>query len=90
MKFMQTFVIAPERRDEALGRFKETGGQPPKGVKLLGRWTAADSSGGFELIECDDAKALTAFSLQWSDLMEVTITPVVEDAEFAEAVERAG
>jgi hypothetical protein len=75
MKFMLTFAIRPETkgRDEAIARFKQTGGQPPKGAKLLGRWTAADFrllgrwtaadfSGGFDLIESDDAKALTEFS----------------------------
>ncbi|MEP6886972.1 MAG: DUF3303 family protein [Nitrospirales bacterium] len=30
------------KRDEAIQRFLKTGGQPPKGAKLLGRWTAAD------------------------------------------------
>jgi len=32
MKFMLTFCIKPETRsrDEALARFKATGGQPPK------------------------------------------------------------
>jgi len=40
MKFMLTFTFKPEvkGRDEAIARFKKTGGQPPKGVKLLGRW----------------------------------------------------
>src|SRR5258708_4108271 len=53
MKFMLTFTLKPETkgRDEAIARFKKTGGQPPKGVKLLGRWTAADFSGGFDLLE---------------------------------------
>jgi len=36
MKFMLTFTLKPETkgRDEAIARFKKTGGQPPKGVKL--------------------------------------------------------
>jgi hypothetical protein len=61
MKFMLTFAIKPEikGRDEAIARFKKTGGQTPKGTKLLGRWTAADFSGGFVLIESDDVAALT-------------------------------
>ena len=61
MKFMMTFCIKPEAksRDEAIARFKATGGQPPKGGKLVGRWTSADFSGGFALLESDDTKALT-------------------------------
>lgn len=48
MKFMLSFVWKPEikARDEAINRFKKTGGQPPKGVKLLGRWTRCDSTAG--------------------------------------------
>src|SRR5262249_59805887 len=69
MKFMLTFSLKPETkaRDEAIGRFKATGARSPKGPKLLGRWTAADFSGGFDLLESDDVKAFTEFSLMWSD-----------------------
>jgi hypothetical protein len=90
MKFMLTFAIKPAAggRDEAIARFKATGGQPPKGARLLGRWTAADFSGGFDLIESDDVQALTEFSLMWSDLMELRLVPVVEDAELGEVLAR--
>ena len=92
MKFMLTFAIKPESkgRDEAIARFKKTGGQPLKGAKLLGRWTAADFSGGYNLMESDDVKALTEFSLMWSDIMELKIVPVIEDADLGEVLKRAG
>lgn len=92
MKFMVTFKFNPEAkdRDEAIARFKKTGGQPPDGAKLLGRWTAADFSGGFDLVESDDAKALAQFALMWSDLMELRTVPVVEDAELGKVLESAG
>ena len=90
MKFMLTFTIKPEAksRDEAIARFQKTGGQPPRGAKLLGRWTAADFSGGFDLIESDDVKALTEFALMWSDLIELKLTPVIEDAQLVEVLGR--
>src|SRR5262249_35799270 len=90
MKFMLTFAIRPETkaRDEAIERFKATGGQPPKGAKLLGRWTAADFSGGFDLLESEDPKALTEFALMWSDLMELKIAPVVDDGELGDVLRR--
>jgi Domain of unknown function (DUF3303) len=86
MKFMLTFKTTPDRakRDEAIQRFLKTGGQPPKGAKLLGRWTAADFSHGFDLLESDDVKPLTQFAVEWNDLMEQQITPVVEDRDLAE------
>jgi hypothetical protein len=91
MKFILTFTIKPESksRDEAIARFKKTGGQPPKGVKLLGRWTAADFTGGTLLLETEDTKALTEFSLAWSDLIELKLTPVLEDPELMDVLKRA-
>ncbi len=91
MKFMLTFAMRPESkgRDEAIARFKSTGGLPPDGAKLLGRWTAADFSGGFDLLESDDANALAEFSLMWSDVMELKIVPVIEDADLGVVLSRA-
>jgi hypothetical protein len=92
MKFMLTFAIKPQsnNRDEAIARFKRTGADMPKGARLLGRWTAADFSGGFVLVESDDAAALTENSLRWSDLMELRIAPVLEDTQLGEVLARAG
>ena len=92
MRYMLTFNFPPTTgsRDEALTRFQQTGGQPPLGVTLLGRWTAADLSGGFVLMESDDVSALTAFALQWSDLLTLRIVPVVEDAALQTVLQRSG
>ena len=90
MKFMLTFAINPatKARDEAIARFKATGGMPPKGAKLVGRWTAADFSGGFVVLESDDARVLTDFSLMWSDLIGLKIVPVIDDGELNEVLSR--
>ena len=90
MKFIVTFAWKPntQQRAEGIARFRKTGGLPPEGAKLLGRWTRADFSGGFDLIESDNPQALAQFSLQWSDLMELNITPVLEDEELAQVLKR--
>ncbi|MBI2824369.1 MAG: DUF3303 family protein [Planctomycetia bacterium] len=91
MKFMLTFAFKPgvkDSRDEAIARFRKTGGLPPQGAKLLGRWSAADYSGGFALLESNDAKALTEFALMWSDVNDLKIVPVVEDVELGEVLRR--
>ena len=92
MKFMLTFSWKPDvqKRDEGIARFRKTGGQPPKGAKLLGRWTRVDLSGGFDLLECDDPKALAEFALMWNDLMELAIVPVLEDEGLADVFQRIG
>jgi hypothetical protein len=90
MKFMLTFDWKSDvkARDQGIARFKKTGAKPPKGVKLLGRWTRADFSGGYDLLEADDAKALAEFSLMWSDLMDLAIYPVIEDTALNEVLKR--
>ena len=90
MKFMLTFTLPPATRDEAIARFLETGGQPPTGVTLLGRWTQLDLCGGVVLLESEDPKALTAFAHAWSDLLELTLAPVLEDQELSDVLKRAG
>ncbi|AKM05374.1 MULTISPECIES: DUF3303 domain-containing protein [Burkholderia cepacia complex] len=90
MKFMMTFHWAPDtqQRADAIERFQRTGGLPPDGVRLVGRWTRADLSAGFDLLETDDMKKLTEFAYQWSDLMELDIAPVLDDAELGEVLGR--
>jgi hypothetical protein len=79
-----------KQQTEAIRRFKATGGQPPQGARLLGRWIRADFMGGIVLLESADAKALTEFALMWSDVMTLEIVPVVEDQELVEVLDRVG
>src|SRR5437879_12224663 len=92
MKFVVTYSFEPDRekRDEAIARFQRTGGLPPEGAKLLGRWTYTDFSGGLCVLESEDAKALTAFAWARSDLLSLSIAPVLEDQELADLVQRVG
>jgi hypothetical protein len=90
MKFMLTFSLSPDTRNEAIERFLKTGGQPPKGAKLVGRWISADLSKAYDLVESDDPNALAEFALQWSDLMKVETSVVVEDKQLIEVLKRAG
>ena len=86
MKFMVTFALQPDaqKRAEGIARFKQLGSQAPRGAKLVGRLTRADLSGGFVLLETDEPKALAEFAYTWSDLMELSIAPVLEDEGLAQ------
>jgi uncharacterized protein DUF3303 len=92
MKHICYFSWEPntQQQNEALRRFKASGGQTPKGVKLLGRWIRADFMGGVVVLESDDAKALTEFALTWSDVMTLQVIPVIEDQDLVEVLERTG
>jgi len=56
---------------------------------LVSRWTAADFSSCWGLLEGDDATAITHVALMWSDLLELRLVPVVEDAQLLDALGRA-
>jgi hypothetical protein len=43
--------------------------------------------GGFDLLETDDPKKLAEFSFTWSDLMELKITPVLDDQELEDVLQ---
>lgn len=92
MKFMLTFSWKPDikAQEQGIARFLKTGGQPPKGAKLLGRWTRVDFSGGYDLLESDDPQAMAEFALTWSDLMDLTIIPVLEDQGLSDVLQRTG
>lgn len=86
MKFMVTWSTQAVHQKEAIARFLKTGGGPPAGVKMLGRWHSA--GGGFVLCETNDAKAIYEWTGQWSDLLDFTVTPVLDDAEAADVFKK--
>lgn len=87
MKFMVTWSTQAANQKEAIARFLKTGGGPPAGVKMVGRWHTA--GGGVVLAETNDAKAIYEWTGQWSDLLEFNVTPVLDDAEAAEVFKKA-
>jgi hypothetical protein len=89
-EFMLTFRMQPDKsaRNEAFERFLKTGGTPPKGVTLLGRWTQADFSRGYSLLESTDLNALAGFAVAWNDLVHIDIAPILEDAQVFEVLKR--
>ena len=85
MKFMVSYELLHDTRDEAIKRFKKSQGAAPAGVTMLGRWHRADASGGFTLVETNDARTITDFALEWSDLLRISAVPVIDDAQLSEA-----
>jgi len=92
MKFMLTFEWkeGAKNQEEGIARFAKGKGTPPKGAKLVGRWTRADFYGGFDLIETDDLRTLTEFALSWSDIMHIQIFPVLDDEPLTEVLKKTG
>ncbi len=86
MKYMTTWTIKPENVKAAIARFKETGGQAPAGVTMIGRWHEMGTGRGATVVESDDPVAVSKFSLAWADLLDQTTVAVIEDAQLAAAM----
>ena len=85
MKFITSWTIPPATTNAAIARFLETGGAAPEGVKILGRWHGANGQ-GFAISESTDGKAVYQWAAQWSDLLVLTVTPCLEDADAGAAI----
>jgi hypothetical protein len=81
MKFMSNWAVLPGATRECVEKFLAGEAALPEGVTLLGRWHKVDGSGGFTLSETDNAVLIFESAVKWSDLLEISITPVIEDAE---------
>jgi len=49
-------------------------------------WVEADLSRCFQIMECDDVALLQSWVVEWSDLVEFEIVPVVPGKSTAEAL----
>ena len=82
MKFMVAWKIAPGCYKAAMERFLKTGAPAPAGLKTIGRWHAPASAYGWHVVE-GEVTAVAELEAFWGDLLEVQITPVIEDQEAA-------
>lgn len=89
MKYIVSWSVPQGTFKGAVARFLETGGAPPKGVQMLGRWHGMNGQ-GFAIAESNDAKALYLWNAQWADLLPLTVTPCVEDETAGEVLASLG
>ena len=50
-------------------------------IKIIGRWHQLSGDGGVCICETDNVTALNSFMLNWSPICDITINPVVDDAD---------
>jgi hypothetical protein len=76
-----------DRDPRPIYRRVREGGRPlPEGLQYVGSWIEPNFDRCFQLMECDDARLLQQWVLDWSDLMTCEIVPVVPSAETREVV----
>jgi hypothetical protein len=83
MKYMITFPLSMATFKDRVARFLETGGSPPEGVTMHGRWHALGADKGFLLASTDDPKGIYKWVAGWADLIDFEVVPVIEDDEAA-------
>lgn len=83
MLFIVSWSISPEHRNRAIERFLKTGGAPPKGVTMLGRWHTVGGTTGFGVAETGDLALMQQWVLEWSDLMSMEVRPALTDEQAA-------
>ena len=81
MKLIIEYSIHPDQRNSSGKRFLETGGGPPAGVTMLGRWHKVGGLGGYVLCETSDAEAAANWCAAWTDLLSFNVTPVLDDEQ---------
>jgi Protein of unknown function (DUF3303) len=72
----------------AVQKFLKTGGNPPAGLKTVGRWHVPGSILGWHLLEGDDPMVVAQHVAEWADMIELEVNPVIEDAAAAEAASK--
>ena len=87
MLFVTYWSVPQQNLKAAIARFKESGGAPPPvNVKMIGRSHSTDQTWGVTVSEANDASAMAAWSLQWSDLLTLDTNPVLDDASAAKVL----
>lgn len=86
MKFMLLYKLHPEKRHDALKGFSAMtleDDQTDMGdkIKMIGRWHDIAHSKGVAIFESDSAEAISNWALNWNGVLDLEITPVLDDAE---------
>ena len=92
MKFMMTWSSFPETRHDAAKGFGQMTDADDEadhpGVKLIGRWHDLVAVGGWLICESDDISAGQSWALNWNGVLNMDVTPVVDDNEAKTMLKR--
>ena len=89
---MLFMVIEKFKNRDALAvyrRFRERGRMMPDGLKYVGSWTEVNFDRCFQLMECEDLKKFQLWMIQWHDLIDFEIIPVVSSKDTMETINPA-
>jgi hypothetical protein len=67
-------------------RFRERGRLMPEGLRYVSSWVNESLDRCFQLMEADDRSTLDQWLVNWSDLVDFEVYPVITSQEAAEKV----
>ena len=84
MQFMLTWTLHPETFDEALQYFSQLTPEDDReqlgdAVTPVGRWNDLTSRTGVAILESDDLSAVNDFCLNWTNVCDMKLRPVLND-----------
>ena len=84
MKFLITWQMHEGKLHDTLALFsqmtvKQEKEMMGKNLKLISRWHDVVRGSGVAVYEAESAEAISAYSLNWSRVMDLDITVVVDD-----------
>jgi hypothetical protein len=68
-------------------RVREKNRLLPERLRYIASWVEANYDRCFQLMECDDASLFQKWMIQWQDLVDFEIVPVVESKETSKVIE---
>ena len=71
-------------------RFREQGRLTPEGLRYVSSWVDEKLERCFQLMETEERHLLDEWILNWIDLVEFEVYPVISSNEAAERVARKG
>ena len=85
MKFMVTWRVHEDKRDDALKAFSAMTSEDDKAdlgdVKLIGRWHDLVTFCGMAIAEADSVEAISNWLMNWNSIIDLEVVPVLDDAE---------
>jgi hypothetical protein len=86
---MMWFIVIERFKDAkaVYRRVREKGRMLPKGLKYVESWVETNYNRCFQLMECEDASLFQTWVIQWQDLVDFEIVPVVESKQAAKMIE---
>jgi hypothetical protein len=87
---MHFMIIERFRNADAVpavyARFEKRGRLMPTGLKYVSSWIEPNFDRCFLIAECEDPRAIQQWVLEWNDLIDFEVIPVVPSKETAEVV----